>query len=357
MQQALSGECIVWRRNIVLSVVLFCISNHAGALVIDFEDIHGVLDPDATNVMPSGYAGFSWSGKFRAMTIELLDDKPHWIGYKNGMIGSVAAYTSGAAGTNTVSMSGELFSFNGAYITSAWRYDQDVTVEGLLDGTVIYSETHLTSGDQAYWFDFDFQGIDMLRIIPGEGGDYMGNPSGSHLVIDNITVNAEPALEVAVDIKPGSCPNLLNVKSQGILPVAILGTQQFDAGMIDPTSIRLGEVAPIRSNYEDVAAPSLQIADSNCIETGLDGFIDLTFKFKTQEIVEAFGEVSNGEILELPLTGVLFDGTPIAGADHVLIRGGHKPFNKADINKDGKVNGNDFVTFAENWLQSSVVEE
>ena len=172
-----------------------------------------------------------------------------------------------------------------------------------------------------------------------------------------LTIIPKPALEVAVDIKPGGCPNPVNVKSRGVLPVAILGTEQFDAGMIDPTSIRLGQVAPIRSNYEDVAAPSLQISDSNCIETGLDGFVDLTLKFNTQEIVETFGEVSNGELIGLSLTAVLFDGTPIAGADHVLIRGRHKPFNKSDINKDGVVNNLDFAIFSKNWLQSSIIED
>jgi len=37
-----------------------------------------------------------------------------------------------------------------------------------------------------------------------------------------------PTIEVPVDIKPTSCPNPLNVKSRGVLPVAILGTADFD---------------------------------------------------------------------------------------------------------------------------------
>jgi hypothetical protein len=37
--------------------------------------------------------------------------------------------------------------------------------------------------------------------------------------------------------------------------------------------------------------------------------------------------------------------------------GKSKPFNKADVNKDGVVDSQDFAEFAENWLQSSLVEE
>src|SRR4030042_5245628 len=44
---------------------------------------------------------------------------------------------------------------------------------------------------------------------------------------------------VAVDIKPGSCPNPMNVKSRGVLPVAILGTAEFDVTTIVPESIQL----------------------------------------------------------------------------------------------------------------------
>ncbi|MHC4088418.1 MAG: hypothetical protein ACYSWZ_20630, partial [Planctomycetota bacterium] len=162
---------------------------------------------------------------------------------------------------------------------------------------------------------------------------------------------------VAVDIKPGSCPNPLNVKSKGVLPVAILGTADYDITTIDIASIRLAGVEPLRSGYEDVAAPVLPADDCNCTEAGPDGFLDLTLKFKTQRIVEAVGDVNHGDGLMLELTGVLYDEMPIEGADCILIRGRHKPINPADINKDGMVNAVDFAIFLQNWLLSSIVDE
>ena len=172
-----------------------------------------------------------------------------------------------------------------------------------------------------------------------------------------LTIVPKPALVVAVDIKPGSCPNPLNVKSSGVLPVAILGTAELDVSTIIPTSIQLAGVEAIRNSYEDVAAPVTDANDCNCTEDGPDGYPDLTLKFQTQEIVEAIGEVNEGDVLTLELTGVLSGERPIEGADCVVIRGRHKPLNSADINKDGRVNLLDLAAVSENWLQSSILDD
>jgi len=194
--------------------------------------------------------------------------------------------------------------------------------------------------------------------ISDDGLTFVGyglNPSGYQEAW--IATIPEPAIEVAVDIKPGTCPNPVNVKSTGVLPIAILGSEEFDVTDVDVASIQLAGVEPLRSGYEDVATPVSDTNDCNCITDGPDGFLDLTLKFKTQRIVEAVGDVNDGDELQLELIGVLFDETPIEGTDCILIRGRHKPINPADINKDGVVNAADFAIFAQNWLQSSIVDE
>ena len=142
---------------------------------------------------------------------------------------------------------------------------------------------------------------------------------------------------VAMDIKPQSCPNPLNVKNQGVLPVAILGTADFDASEVDPTTVELVGVQPIRWNLEDVATPFVLSTGGlelclNCTEEGADGFFDLILKFEAQEVLGAlsFGTMalvdeseiilSNDRVcLVITLTGNLHDGTPIWGKDTVLI--------------------------------------
>jgi hypothetical protein len=145
--------------------------------------------------------------------------------------------------------------------------------------------------------------------------DYEGSGGLGHVVF---CVEEIPCSGIAIDIKPHSCPNPLNVKSKGVLPVAVLGTEDFDVYEIDVASIELEGVRPIRSDYEDVATPfDGELCD--CHELGADGFEDLTLKFEKQEIVSAIEPVSDREELVLTLTGELFDGTPIEGQDCVVI--------------------------------------
>ncbi|GAG34942.1 unnamed protein product, partial [marine sediment metagenome] len=168
----------------------------------------------------------------------------------------------------------------------------------------------------------------------------------------------EPLLvPISIDIKPGSCPNPINVKSTGVLPVAILGSEEFEVSAIDAASIFLNGVPTLRSSYEDVGGPVANRNECECTTDAGDGFGDLVLKFYTQQIVETLGEVNTGDILTLTLTGVLNDGTGIEGADCVVIVGRFKPINKADINEDGVVNTVDIAIVAENWLESSIVEE
>ena len=65
----------------------------------------------------------------------------------------------------------------------------------------------------------------------------------------------EGELSVSLDIKPGSCDNPLNIKSKGVVPVAILGNEGLDVSTIDTASIKLVGIAPVRSSTEDVSSP------------------------------------------------------------------------------------------------------
>jgi len=132
----------------------------------------------------------------------------------------------------------------------------------------------------------------------------------------------EPEVEiVAFDIKPQTCPNPLNVKSKGVLPVVILGTNDFSVLNIDPVTLLLEGVAPLRWSVEDVSTPISGGEPCDCTTEGPDGLEDLNIKFDTQEIVAALGSVNNGEELVLTITGNQLDGTPIEGSDCVIIIG------------------------------------
>jgi len=137
-------------------------------------------------------------------------------------------------------------------------------------------------------------------------------------------------IPVHVDVKPASWPNPVQLKDRGVLPVAICGTEEFDVTTIDPETIQLTleglgvGVAPLRWSYEDVATP---YEGEPCSGHDLDGdgYLDLTLKFKAQEVTQTLGldAFSDGDVVILILTGNLmeeFDGTPIRGQDCIVIR-------------------------------------
>jgi hypothetical protein len=141
-----------------------------------------------------------------------------------------------------------------------------------------------------------------------------------------------PVIEVPVDVKPTSCSNPLNVKEKGELPVAILGTDDFDVTQVDPASVQLffddpgAGVSPLRWSYEDVATPFEPYIGKqdafDCTTDGPDGYFDLTLKFNAQEVVSMLGDVSDGDVLVLYLSGKLkeeFNGTDIIGEDVIVI--------------------------------------
>jgi hypothetical protein len=57
--------------------------------------------------------------------------------------------------------------------------------------------------------------------------------------------NQPEVLEVGIDVRPGDPNNLVPLKSSGILPVAVFGSEQVDVHLIDPISLRLAG-APVQ---------------------------------------------------------------------------------------------------------------
>lgn len=280
--------------------------------------------------------------------------------YVNGVEGA-----EGALGPNPLS--------NDAITRIGCRQDtSDSAFDGAIDDVRIFnralSEEEIVAnmhrrlaGDEpnlvGYW-DFDEGAGQIAYDLSGNGNN--GSVIGATWVESDAPVGI-CAIAVGLDIKPGSCPNPLNLASRGVLPVAILGTEDFDVNAIDPASIQLASVSAIRSSYEDVATPVADGNECECTTEGPDGYTDLTLKFRTQEIVEEListpGELADGELLVLTLTGVLSDQMPIEGADCIVLVGNVPKALAAqrwDYNGDGIINILDFAELATYWLESTV---
>jgi len=114
-------------------------------------------------------------------------------------------------------------------------------------------------------------------------------------------------IEVAIDVKPGSDTNSINLGSKGVIPVAILSTADFDATTVDPGTVTLGgfgvalrgKASKLMAHEEDVNG---------------DGLIDLVVQVETENFDES--SFQDGSVV---LEGETYGGKPIRGSDEITI--------------------------------------
>jgi len=182
-----------------------------------------------------------------------------------------------------------------------------------------------TIGDGTYFFDVIASGI--YTVVETDLVGYVStteNEVSAEIVDADVQVDFGDYIDpgLPVDVKPGSDVNPLNLKSNGVLPVAICGSETFDVAQIDPDSLRLNGVAPLRWGYEDVCGQ-----DDTSTDPGMngddeempDGYEDMTLKFNTQDIAGTLGEVWRGKIETLTMVGFFLDGSSILGEETVRI--------------------------------------
>ena len=138
---------------------------------------------------------------------------------------------------------------------------------------------------------------------------------GLGVAIAACVCNSALAVESAVwdiDIIPGSFPNSINLEGEGVLPVAILTADDFDALNVNIATLLFGDPVLLGSGGTAVSPLSSAIEDVNG-----NGFLDLSLMFSITEMVgfDALGP----DTIEGLLTGETFDGTPYAGTDSIHI--------------------------------------
>jgi hypothetical protein len=119
-----------------------------------------------------------------------------------------------------------------------------------------------------------------------------------------------------VDIKPDTFPNSVNPTSKGVVPVAILGSENFDVLTINVATLEIdddrlpgGGVAPtdVQKRLEDVNG---------------DGFLDLNVKFDTTALNQA-GLLGNTRLF---VTGSIGNGAAqVLGSDAICLPGNCSP--------------------------------
>ena len=250
------------------------------------------ISEGTTSITPS--SGSTASAEFG---YDVFLGNPSWgVGYRT------ATFSTTAANTGSISFDWEYSFYHAWFDVYADLY---VFADGPSGMTVIqpvdfYSEGNTGpqtfTGSSTIWVE---SGYSFGFIVGGSNFDSDSHIQGT-LTISNFIV---PAMPVNIDIKPGSSTNPFNVKSKGVLPVAIMGSSDLDVNDIDIPTINLvgpdGEITIIPDKY--------------------DSDVNLIVFFSTQAVVGILGDVNDGDTVTLKIKGKLLNGISIEGEDVVLI--------------------------------------
>jgi hypothetical protein len=174
-------------------------------------------------------------------------------------------------------------------------------------------------------------GIDQLAVHPDGLRLYVPQPNSLH-VLDamngtplwsiegegiasprGIAVATSSLRRVEIVVRPGGSPNSINLNARGVLPVAILSSERFDALRVDEETVLFADPV-LWSEKEGLPAMPIRSAVEDVNGNGLD---DLVLFFSISDL--SYSGALDRHSVEALLTGETFDGTELYGVDSVRV--------------------------------------
>ncbi len=240
--------------------------------------------------------GLDWTGSTLWASSEVFTG--NWVVEVDTNCNILSAFNppvTGGFGTSGVAFDGvDLWHSNAHFI----QHQTDVT------GT----PTGLSFNNNIQLEDLACDGVS----FPGKAALWSNQATfGGNLITAYEIPRCQKGIEVEIDIKPGSFPNSINPKSMGVVPVAILGSADFDVTDVDVTTLTFGPSGAMPAHdLTDLLTYADHLQDVN-----FDGFLDLVSHYRQKETGLAVGDI------EACIEGATLLGTPIQGCDSVRILG------------------------------------
>lgn len=172
-----------------------------------------------------------------------------------------------------------------------------------------------------YGTGFELDGLPLepsstrFTVDDTNGGELTGNyENGEYFKLQfygAITMYLQyPVPDVLIDIKPGGNPNTINLRSKGVLPVAILSSEkagkEFDATTIDPSTVQLaGAGVAVRGKNKYMAHKE---------DVNGDGLTDMVVQIEIKNLNP--DKLEDGSAI---LTAQTSNGVEITGSDKISV--------------------------------------
>ncbi len=153
-------------------------------------------------------------------------------------------------------------------------------------------------GGEMYWLAGG-----LLQRANLDGSDIVELVTGLESAV-SLALDLTPALlQLPIDIQRGGVSNSLNLLSRGVIPVAILGSEEFDVTRLDPETLGFGPAG---------AAPAHR-GGGHFADVNGDGHLDFLSHYRVDETGLVPGD------MEACVTGKTLDGAPFEGCDTVEV--------------------------------------
>ncbi len=161
----------------------------------------------------------------------------------------------------------------GLYLSAGGMLQEIISLNDTLDGKDLMSLSMFTGGLSGTSIAF------FASFTDGSSGIYRAD--------------AVSSVPVAIDIKPGSFPNSINLDSGGVIPAAILGSDTFDATQVDGGTCTLVDASVKVVGMSDKLLCSVEDVSgdfSGGPEGAPDGFLDQVCNFLTINLGVELGD-------------------------------------------------------------------